>query len=739
MATDNPFLRFWSAGYRRLVPITPPGADVSEQSTLAQRRGSLGKAPGIRGGDGLWRGFDWLKHVTTAEDLEKWAAMGAGVGIRTGAGLIALDIDTLDKDLADRCATTATAVLKASENRVGHPPKRLKLYRVTEDVPYRRLRFAGGHVEILSEGRQFVAHGLHPTANRMYEWPRGLPRFDDLPIVTPAQLDEYFERLAKVMPEATVEQEAAPAERAKVDQDQLTGRAEDVARAVAALPNTSALFPRYDDYIRVGYAIKGATQDDPELGLELFQEWASRWDGGTNDPAVVAADWRRMKPPYSVGAQYLFHLAEKHGSGQFQAAEAWFTGKDATTGPIDLNPFESQEQAAREAEPAATVEPLAWQDPADWQGLEPPPREWEVEGWIPRYEVTLLYGEGGVGKTLIAQQYATAAAAGVPWLAQATRPAKVMCMFCEDSPEELHRRQLDICRALKIEPAALRGRLRIASRKYADNLLAVWNRAGEMRRTAVWEMLRADALAWGADVIIIDTVADTFGGSEIDRSQVNAFVKSCLGRLAQEIGGSVIALAHPSVGGRQEGRSGSTAWANASRSRLYLQYPKGKEEGSWRELVSTKSNYGPKGAQIRLKWAAGAFEAVAVRGVAPSPTDLNAFKTAAERQAAAPAALPSIDDVAQAAVLRVLALAEEERLPLSLSPRAATYAPRVLKAAYGDALAMLRAEDVADAIEGLQRAGHVRVAAWRTEGTRSPRIGFAVVSPGTAAGSGVLG
>jgi hypothetical protein len=160
---------------------------------------------------------------------------------------------------------------------------------------------------------------------------------------------------------------------------------------------------------------------------------------------------------------------------------------------------------------------------------------------------------------------------------------------------------------------------------------------------------------------------------------------------------------------------------------MYLRYPKGKDTGNWRELEGMKLNYGPKGAQIRLRWHAGAFEAKAGN---KAPSDLEAF-------AGGPVAgaLPSIDDMAQKAVLEVLALAEEERLPLNLSPRSHAYAPRVLKAAYGRELDMLKAEDVGEAIEALQRAGVVRVAVWR-DASRHQVPGFAVVrSPPVAGGA----
>lgn len=680
--TSNKFREFWTAGYRRLVPIVPPGAPVSELSTLAKRTELLGKIPGVRKDNGEWIGLDLRKCVATEPDLDLWHSWGAGVGIRTGDGLVALDIDTLDEELATQIHGLADLNLGETSTRIGRAPKRLLLYATADTIPYRRVKFAGGLVELLSDDRQFVAHGIHPVTGKPYHWPLGYDRRDALPVVTAASVAEFFAHLAATLPQA--EQSVvstSPAGSAPVDQAQLLGEPEDVARAVAALPNTSALFPSYDDYVRVGYAIKGATQDD-SAGLELFQQWAARWIDGDNDPDRVAADWQRMKPPFEVGAQYLFSLAQQHGG--FSTGDAWFkAGQSPADSVWDTAP----------AEQPPSIEPIKWLKPSDWQGKQPPARQWEVDGWIPKGEVTLLYGDGGIGKTLIIHQYATCAAAGLSWLGQATRPAKVMCFFCEDSEDELHRRQIDLCATTGASLNAVDARLRIASRKYMDNLLAVWRRNdGAMQRSAVWQQLRDDAVSFGAEVIIVDTIADTFGGSEIDRGQVNAFIKSCLGRLGQETGASIIVLGHPSVAGKDRGTSGSTAWSNASRSRMYLRYPKGVEEGNVRELKGMKLNYGPKGALLKLAWKSGAF---VVLGES-KPIDPGLFKSGS---------VPDLDTMAEA--LTLAAWSEAGVDELSSAPKAARYSVTVLRCATPEALSPFSDDQITSALRRLMESGAV--------------------------------
>ncbi|MBE7196273.1 MAG: AAA family ATPase [Parafilimonas terrae] len=350
--------------------------------------------------------------------------------------------------------------------------------------------------------------------------------------------------------------------------------------------------------------------------------------------------------------------------------------------------------------------PSVWIDPRAWADQPLPEREWEVPNLIPKGEVTLVYGDGGVGKTLLMHQYATCAATGQPWLGLNVRKARVGCFLCEDDAQELHRRQHDINRALGIDFGAL-GDLQLIARKGEENLLATWDRgSGSMRLTPTWHRLRDDARALGLNVLILDTLADIFAGAEVDRAQVSAFVKGCLWRLAQEIGGSVIALGHPSMSGKSsgEGTAGSSAWNNACRSRLYLRYPgddgaaKSRGKGNTRpppsdirELENMKLNYGPRGTRLKIRWVRGAFEPLMMSAV---PT---AIPSAAH--------VPRTEDAAQDALVRALIAFPLERL--ALAGNSPYYAPTVLKGLAPSILDAFSRPEIAAALERLQRLGAV--------------------------------
>ncbi len=243
-------------------------------------------------------------------------------------------------------------------------------------------------------------------------------------------------------------------------------------------------------------------------------------------------------------------------------------------------------------------------------GVPVPEREWVVQGWLPSPAVTLLYGDGGVGKTLLSQQLMTSAAVQKPWCGLRVEPVRSFALFCEDDEAELHRRQDAINRHFDLSFADLEP-MRWASGVGCDNALIRFDQNGKPHHTERLEDLKKQAKDHGARLVVIDPAADTFGGNENDRAQVRQFIGGVLSDLALEIQGAVLLCAHPSKTGLASGNldGGSTGWNNSARSRITLGRPKSEDgetdDTDQRILSKKKANYSSIGDEIKLRWQNG--------------------------------------------------------------------------------------------------------------------------------------
>jgi RecA-family ATPase len=256
--------------------------------------------------------------------------------------------------------------------------------------------------------------------------------------------------------------------------------------------------------------------------------------------------------------------------------------------------------------------PLEFIDPADYLGQDIGELQWIVKHWIPCGVVTAIYGDGGVGKSLAAQQLQTAAAVGGEWAGQMVEPVKSLGFYCEDEKDKLLRRQACINRLYACDKSRLENARFVSSLGF-DNLLMTFDARGRGETTPFQKQLVEAAKDVGARLVIFDTASDGFAGNENDRSQVRQFVSRALGSIATAINGAVVLCAHPSRSGLNsgEGDGGSTGWSNTVRSRLYLSVPKcdGKTEpeANARILSRKKANYAARNDEVRLLWNEGAF------------------------------------------------------------------------------------------------------------------------------------
>lgn len=243
-------------------------------------------------------------------------------------------------------------------------------------------------------------------------------------------------------------------------------------------------------------------------------------------------------------------------------------------------------------------------------GGDPPPRLWHVPNMIPGRSVTLLQGDGGTGKSVLALQLLAATVLGRQWLGHDVRQGNALYLSAEDDRDEIHRRLSAITLDQSVRVDSLTG-LKVLDLCGQEAVLAQADGRGRLCATPRWDELVSLAREWEPRLIALDNLADIFAGEENSRPQARQFVGMLQG-LAAELGAAVVVIGHPSVAGMASGTgsSGSTAWNNSVRSRLYLTRPSDADDypsPDARLLTVKKANYGPANVEMRLRWSAGVF------------------------------------------------------------------------------------------------------------------------------------
>jgi hypothetical protein len=241
-------------------------------------------------------------------------------------------------------------------------------------------------------------------------------------------------------------------------------------------------------------------------------------------------------------------------------------------------------------------------------GKPVPQRDWVVLNRIPNRNVTLLSGDGGVGKTLLAQQLAVATVLGRDWIGALPKPGPVLFYSAEDDSDEIHFRLAQIVAQYGVDFDALAD-LHTVSLVGKDTVMAAAGQHGLVKPTTLFEAVIRDAKDIRPAWIGFDTAADVFLVEERDRAQARQCINLLRG-LAHSCNCGVLLLSHPSLAGMASGTglSGSTAWNNSVRSRLYLRSAKSDDaddETDLRILEVMKANYTAKGEQISLRWRDG--------------------------------------------------------------------------------------------------------------------------------------
>lgn len=386
------------------------------------------------------------------------------------------------------------------------------------------------------------------------------------------------------------------------------------------------------------------------------------------------------------------------------------------------------------AAPTAPLEP--WADGMEWETEATPPRPEPLlkpvsvvdvltnpapppafvwDGYLPRGVVALFGAHGGTGKSTIALMLAVATVTGRPLFGVATEQSPAVFVSLEDGAGIVRHRLAGICRAWGIDPLALAD-LHIVDGTENPELFAADNRsAGDVTSTYV-ELTRL-VQSTGAGLVVVDNASDSFGGDEINRRQVRAFMRS-LAQVARLTDCAVVLLAHVDKGTSRnrkaeggEGYSGSTAWHNSARSRLFM----ARDESGLLALEHQKSNLGQMREPISLVWPEGGLPMLA--------TDVPDFyELPAKAQGRA-------DDSAAAALLVLLAEFEGREQYASPAPQARNNVFNLLKVEPSFQRLKLNKDATARIVNQCQRAGWIVPLDYRST-DRKPRQRWTVSQMG---------
>lgn len=162
-------------GIERLLPVVSnPEATISPQSKMQ----ALGKTPSWYNAQRQVVGIAaWTEKAGSEASIAKWREEpDYGICVKTGGGLYGFDIDVEDEATAYAYANQLTTALRLDHFVCRYRENSGRLLVPIRLAPgderfkrYRSFVVPGGSIDVLGDGKQFVAFGTHPSRAR-YNW-----------------------------------------------------------------------------------------------------------------------------------------------------------------------------------------------------------------------------------------------------------------------------------------------------------------------------------------------------------------------------------------------------------------------------------------------------------------------------------------------------------------------------------------------------------------------------------------
>ncbi len=344
-------------------------------------------------------------------------------------------------------------------------------------------------------------------------------------------------------------------------------------------------------WIAIGYALRELGDD----GYKLWAEWSATSPKHQGD--IDLARWDGLKTE-RTGYAAVFALAKKNGwkhPGQIRPDPTVIFGGLKEL-PADCNSSQITSsfsgQFATHADwdfPEIIVEDVFTNYPKSPQFL--------IADIMPEGVITLISGNGGTGKSILALQTAIHLAEGRSFMGKAVRKSRVVFYSAEDAPHVIQHRFHKVCKYMELDPQTFVKNILFLDATENPSLYEETENNKKPSITFGYIKLQERFRAFNAEIIINDNASDTFNANENNRSHVRGFLH------ALKSFGTVLLLAHVDKNtargdNNAEGYSGNTAWNNSVRSRLLL-----TAQNSQLLLTHQKSNYGKLSDVIKMNWS----------------------------------------------------------------------------------------------------------------------------------------
>ena len=262
-----------------------------------------------------------IKNWTKKEFNPNQFTQTNGVGIKTGNGLVAIDIDIYDPKISDEITQNAFQHLGPTLARVGQAPKIALLYRSaainskntlkvqpTGEAPDKKVEA----IEVLAIGQQLVVAAIHPNTKRPYSWNGTTPwspstgNIEKLPLIDASNWQKFQSSISHLLIQDIFTQHAvvkqSETENRRIGND--TPSTAEVQEILSYIPSTLD----YNTWILVTMGLKSIGEQYRSLWLN----WSA--SGQNHDPAVDPAKWDQISADGSITFKTVCHYAQKHGA-----------------------------------------------------------------------------------------------------------------------------------------------------------------------------------------------------------------------------------------------------------------------------------------------------------------------------------------------------------------------------------------------------------------------------------------